>query len=166
MHTLTPYPDIMIAGLAWQVFTLVIFIGLALDFTVRTIRRTKQIGNDALDSRHAALRKSWQFKGFLVALSLATLLIFTRCVYRVAELSEGWDGHLIKIESYFIGLEGAIILAAVYLLNMFHPGVCFKEALETAPAQEDLEMSRGRTWYGRQKRASSDSSQEGAKEKH
>ena len=124
------------------------------------------MGDDAFDPRHAALRKSWQFRGFLVALTLSTLLIFTRCVYRVAELSEGWDGHLIKIESYFIGLEGAIILAAVYLLNLFHPGFCFKEALDTTPAQEDPEMSRGRTWYGRQKRTSSESSQVVAREKN
>jgi hypothetical protein len=153
----------MIAGLAWQVFTLLVFIILALDFTVRTIRRTKQIGNDAFDPRHAALRKSWQFQGFLIALTLSTLLIFTRCVYRVAELSEGWDGHLIKVQAYFIGLEGAVIVAAVLLLNLFHPGFCFKEALDTTSTCEGVEMSSGRTWYGRKRRTASESSQEDTK---
>lgn len=120
---------IMIAGLAFQVFTLLLFILLALDFALRTYKRIKNLGSQyALDQRHAKLRRSWTFRGFLVALTLSTLCIFTRCVYRVAELSEGWEGHLMLTQKYFIGLEGAVIVAAVLLLNLFHPGLCFKES--------------------------------------
>jgi hypothetical protein len=49
-------------------------------------------------------------------------------VYRVAELSQGWQGHLIKTQKYFIGLEGAIVAAGILSLNVFHPGICFQEA--------------------------------------
>ncbi|KAF2265332.1 RTA1-domain-containing protein [Lojkania enalia] len=120
--------NIMIAGLAAQVVTLFIFISLCTDFSIRTMRRIKQLGAEgALDPTHAKLRASWSFKGFLIALSFATLCIFTRCVYRVAELSEGWNGHLIKTQKYFIGLEGAVIVAGVLALNAFHPGLCFRE---------------------------------------
>ena len=48
-------------------------------------------------------------------------------MYRVAELSEGWQGHLIETQKYFIGLEGAIVSAAVLSLNAFHPGICLRE---------------------------------------
>jgi hypothetical protein len=137
----------MIAGLAFQVVTLLIFIILALDFATRTIGRIRKLGQDALDPRHAKLRDSWQFKGFLIALSLSTLCVFTRCVYRVAELSEGWSGHLIKTQRYFIGLEGAVIVAAVLLLNFFHPGLCFREALD---ARIEPKKSK-RTWYGKRR---------------
>jgi hypothetical protein len=124
--------NIMIAGLTVQVITLFIFITLATDFAVRTVRRTKQLGSqDALDQTHARLRASWAFKGFIIALSFATLCIFTRSVYRVAELSEGWNGHLIKTQKYFIGLEGAIVGTAVLALNAFHPGLCFREGYVT-----------------------------------
>ncbi|KAF2019773.1 putative sphingoid long-chain base transporter RSB1 [Aaosphaeria arxii CBS 175.79] len=124
--------NIMIAGLAVQVFTLLIFICLALDFSIRTFKRVRQLGAEgALDPTHAKLRQSWAFQGFLVALSFATLCIFTRSVYRVAELSEGWTGRLIKTQSYFIGLEGAIISAGVLALNFFHPGLCFREGYDT-----------------------------------
>ncbi|KAH9861427.1 hypothetical protein J1614_011173 [Plenodomus biglobosus] len=125
---------VMIAGLAFQVFTLLIFLLLALDFAIRTCRRISSDGAyAALDQRHAKLRSSWVFRGFLMALTISTLCIFTRCVYRVAELSEGWEGHLMLTQKYFIGLEGAVVIAAVLLLNMFHPGLCFKEApTETA----------------------------------
>ncbi|KAF2469265.1 putative RTA1 domain protein [Lindgomyces ingoldianus] len=123
--------NIMIAGLSIQVGTLAIFIALALDFSIRTTRRTRGLGaENALDPTHARLRQSWAFKGFLIALSFATLCIFTRSVYRVAELSEGWNGHLIKTQKYFIGLEGAIVGAAVLALNAFHPGLCFREGYQ------------------------------------
>ncbi|KAF2714405.1 RTA1-domain-containing protein [Pleomassaria siparia CBS 279.74] len=123
--------NIMIAGLSVQVITLLIFILLAGDFALRTYKRTKTLGSaEALDPKHARLRASWAFKGFVVALSFATLCIFTRSVYRVAELSEGWTGRLIKTQSYFIGLEGAIVGLAVLVLNMFHPGLCFREGYD------------------------------------
>lgn len=149
--------NIMIAGLAFQVLTLLIFIILALDFAARTTRRIRELGQDALDPRHAKLRSSWQFKGFIVALCLATLCVFTRCVYRVAELSEGWSGHLIKTQKYFIGLEGAVIVVAVLSLNFFHPGLCFREALDART--EPKEKGR-RTWYGKKRDAAGKHSSE------
>lgn len=124
--------NIMIAGLSVQVFTLFVFMLFAVDFAYRTIRRTRELGaQNALDPTHARLRSSWAFKGFLIALSFSTLCIFTRSVYRVAELSEGWTGHLIKTQKYFIGLEGAIVGLAVLALNAFHPGLCFREGYDT-----------------------------------
>ncbi|KAF2085492.1 putative sphingoid long-chain base transporter RSB1 [Saccharata proteae CBS 121410] len=126
-----PGDNIMVAGLAFQVLTLLIFIGLATDFAVRTFLRVRKMGEEeALDPAHARLRASWAFKGFLFALAFATLCIFTRSVYRVAELSEGWTGHLISTQKYFIGLEGALVSAAVLSLNFFHPGLCFREGYE------------------------------------
>lgn len=123
--------NIMIAGLAFQVATLFVFIVLATDFGLRTLKRVRTLGKEeALDQTHAQLRNSWPFKGFLIALAFATLCIFTRSVYRVAELSEGWNGHLIKTQRYFIGLEGAVVGAAVLSLNAFHPGLCFREGYE------------------------------------
>jgi hypothetical protein len=145
--------NIMIAGLSVQVFTLLVFMLLALDFANCTTHRIRQMGAyDALDRQHANLRKSWQFKGFLVALSLSTLCIFTRCVYRVAELSNGWDGYLMKKQNYFLGLEGAVVLVAVFLLNIFHPGFCFSESSHTSKtACTGSARSTGsvleRTWY-------------------
>ncbi|KAF1836383.1 RTA1-domain-containing protein [Decorospora gaudefroyi] len=120
--------NVMIAGLAFQVATLLFFILLASDFAWRTCRRQNNFGQTAVEHQRAKLRSSWSFKAFLGTLSLSTLLIFTRCVFRVAELSEGWGGHLAITQKYFIGLEGAVIIVAVILLNICHPGFCFKDA--------------------------------------
>lgn len=80
---------IMVAGLAFQVLTLAVFICLCIDFTFRTLKRMKTMGDTALDPTHARLRASVMFRSFVVALAFATLCIFIRSVYRVAELNEG-----------------------------------------------------------------------------
>jgi hypothetical protein len=134
---------IMQAGLAFQVLTLLVFIILSTDFALKTLRRYKQLGSgNAFDAAHHSLRKSRRFRWFLVALSFATLCIFTRSVYRVAELSEGWSGHLIKTQKYFIALEGAIVSVGILALNAFHPSFCFREG-------DEARTALGRTKAGR-----------------
>ncbi|KAI1417218.1 RTA1-domain-containing protein [Hypoxylon sp. FL1857] len=119
--------DIMLAGLAFQVFTLLVFMILSADFLINTQRRRRALGTAALDQdpEMVAVRGSWLFRGFLVALALSTVCIFWRSVFRVAELSRGWTGPLMKRQDLFIGFEGVMITVAVWALNIFHPSVCF-----------------------------------------
>ena len=120
--------NLMVAGIAFQVFTLGLFMALSLDFALTTLRRMKTLGADgALDPTHAKLRASGRFRGFVAALSLATLCIFVRSVYRVVELAQGWTGALMGNQKTFIGFEGAIVGLAMVVLNVWHPGWCFRE---------------------------------------
>jgi hypothetical protein len=150
---------LMLAGLSFQVFTLAVFITLSADFALKTWRRVVALGDaGALDPTHAKLRASRRFRGFLAALVFATLCIFTRSVYRVAELSEGWSGHLISTQRYFIGLEGAIVAAGVLALNAFHPAICFSEGDDKSAARGVAEAETktgGRNWVGKKRAAKS-----------
>jgi hypothetical protein len=121
----------MVAGLSFQVFTLLIFMILSIDFAIRTFRRYKAMGQDAFDQNpiFVKLREGWHFRGFVAALSLATICIFWRSVYRVAELSEGWTGNLIRHQWLFVGFEGVMVIVACFALNIFHPGITFREAM-------------------------------------
>jgi hypothetical protein len=121
----------MIAGLSFQVVTLLIFICLCADFALRTFRRYKSMGEDAFDQNpiFIQMRASWKFKGFVCALTLATICIFWRSVYRVAELSEGWTGNLIRHQWLFVGFEGVMVIVACLALNLFNPAFAFKEAM-------------------------------------
>ncbi|RFU32420.1 hypothetical protein B7463_g3943, partial [Scytalidium lignicola] len=123
--------DIMIVGLSVQVFTLLIFIILCLDFARRTYMRYKTLGDAAFDQNpaFAKLREGWRFKAFLIALALATICIFWRSVYRVAELSEGWTGSLIRKQWLFLGFEGVMVIVACLSLNVFNPALTFKEGM-------------------------------------
>jgi len=123
--------NIMVAGLAFQVFTLLIFMILCVDFAVRTRRRFKSLGQQAFDQNpiYISLRGSWRFKGFIGALTIATICIFWRSVYRVAELGEGWTGNLIRHQWLFVGFEGVMVIVACFALNLFNPAFAFKEAM-------------------------------------
>ncbi|XDG07452.1 hypothetical protein ABKA04_007067 [Annulohypoxylon sp. FPYF3050] len=120
--------NIMIAGLSFQVFTLLIFMLLSLDFFINVLRRRRALGSAAAfsqDPEVIAVRQSLMFKLFLIALAVSTICIFWRSVYRVAELSRGWSGPLMAKQNLFVGFEGVLITIAVWVLNIFHPAVCF-----------------------------------------
>ena len=130
--------NIMIAGLSFQVFSLLLFMMLCADYAWNIRKR-----NSELAPRSLELRNSFKFKAFQLcqfpllsqssgltlttqtALAVATLTIFVRSVYRVAELSQGFDGALANQEVSFMILEGVMILIAVLALTIFHPGVAF-----------------------------------------
>lgn len=122
----------MIAGLAFQVITIFGFIVATGDFALRTIRRRRALGESAFDQNPAVkkVRTSLLFKLFLGALALATLCILWRSAFRVAELSEGWEGPVMGDQGMFVGFEGVLIIIAVVVLNIFHPGFCMKPLLE------------------------------------
>ncbi|KAL9019144.1 MAG: hypothetical protein Q9185_003575 [Variospora sp. 1 TL-2023] len=90
--------NVSLAGLSFQVFTLLVFIALTFEYAWRWQRARKATGIKKPLSR--------TFKIFVVFLSAATTLILIRCIYRIDELSEGYSGPLIKNEGLFIGLEG------------------------------------------------------------
>lgn len=60
-----------------------------------------------------------------LGLTVATLAIFVRSIFRVAELREGFDGPLANDEVMFMILEGAMMVIATLCLTVLHPGYCF-----------------------------------------
>ncbi|KAJ5107714.1 RTA1-domain-containing protein [Penicillium angulare] len=55
-------------------------------------------------------------------MALSIVCIYIRSIYRTIELAQGWSGYLIAHEVYFIGLDGVMMIIAVQILNIFHPG--------------------------------------------
>lgn len=53
------------------------------------------------------------------------MTIFTRSVFRVAELKDGFNSDLANNEVAFMILEGVMIVIACICLTVFHPGYCF-----------------------------------------
>ncbi|KAL8947286.1 MAG: hypothetical protein Q9222_006414 [Ikaeria aurantiellina] len=90
--------DVSITGLAFQVFVICVFIALAIDYAWRYRKGQRVI------PRTIPLSK--KFKRFVLFLSISILFILIRCIYRIDELSDGYDGPLIHNEGLFIALEG------------------------------------------------------------
>lgn len=85
--------DVSLAGLSFQVFTLIVFIAIAVDYFVRFFRT------------HGRHTLNFRVKFFLSFLALSIVLILLRCAYRIDELSGGYSGPLFHIQGLFIGLE-------------------------------------------------------------
>lgn len=149
---IAPGNNIMIAGLAFQVFTLFAFIVLAVDFAIRTLRNQSKLDHDPV---LVTLRASLRFRLFLGALSLSTICIFWRCVFRVAELSDGWTGPIMKQQDLFVGFEGVMVVVAVLLLNVWHPNLCFR-GMEKYHKRSGVKNGSGATTPKRSSLPSSD----------
>ncbi|KAG6172342.1 hypothetical protein E4U11_004949 [Claviceps purpurea] len=105
--------NISLAGLALQVIVLTAFAAFFADYMIRYVRSSNRRSFD------------WRLQAFFGGLVTSTLLILARCAYRVAELKDGYDGHLIREEAPFIGLEGVLIVLAAVVLCFGHPGLVF-----------------------------------------
>jgi hypothetical protein len=105
--TTTPN-NILLAGLAFQAFTFLIFILLFALFAWRARRALFKVVR----------------KGFYLAFAAAVLLMYLRVCFRLAETAEGLFGKLNTHEVYFGCLEFAPVVVAIWLLAGWHPGRC------------------------------------------
>lgn len=160
--------NIMIAGLAFQVVSLALFMVLSVDFWLKvrraggdggSISELDRVKNRPLfrifpfgmlhrpSSRRLNLPSKTSKKAnepISPALALATITIFIRCVYRVAELQGGFAGKLANDEVVFMVFEGPMIMAAVIALTIFHPGPAFAGAWKAAKPISSGRRSRRR----------------------
>ena len=100
--------NILLGGLAYQVFAIGMFIILTGIFIFRA--RSKLRANGLVT--------------FIAAFSVATLMVYLRTVFRLAETAEGLCGELSTREVFFGTLEFAPIVIAVVLFAIWHPGRC------------------------------------------
>ncbi|KAH6663521.1 RTA1 like protein-domain-containing protein [Halenospora varia] len=127
---------LMLAGLIFQIVSLVLFAIACFDFAFRVrTHKSWKVPN------YRQLRRSTRFKGFLWAATISFWAIFVRCVYRVVELGSGWNNKLMREETPFIILESSFITIAVLVLIIFHPGFAFHNKFNTL--QENAEHFQG-----------------------
>ena len=89
------------AGIVFQVFTLMIFALLSGEYFWNVWQRRAELSPSSL-----LVRGGLRFRLFLSALVLAYLSIFTRCVYRIAEMAKGWSNPIMQDQTDFIALDG------------------------------------------------------------
>lgn len=112
--------DLMIAGIVWQVVSLLAFGYFLCEYAFRTWGRRNE-----LSPHGTTIFRSTKFRLFICGVILAYLTIFVRCVYRIPELTGGWGSPMMRNEVEFIVLEGVMIVLAVMTLTACHPGYCF-----------------------------------------
>ena len=109
--------NILLAGLAIQSFSFTVFL------TILTMFRVA-LASDA-NLKYTVRTKDQ----FISALAIASLLIYLRTLFRLAETAEGLFGSISTNEVLFGTLEFAPVVLAVWILAFWHPG-------RWAPAQD------------------------------
>lgn len=99
---------ILLGGLAYQVLATGVFVVVAAAVLARSRRLV------------AAARLS----PFCLVFAAATLLVYLRTAFRLAETAQGLYGELQTREVWFACLEFAPVVLAVLLLALWHPARC------------------------------------------
>jgi hypothetical protein len=102
---------IMVGGIIFQLISITLFVVLAADFVFRVSKQKPQAFHR---------NKPLLLLGGATVLSL--LLIYIRSVYRTIELLHGWTSSTMRNEKLLIGLDGAMMVPAVMIYNLLHPG--------------------------------------------
>ncbi len=119
--------NIAIAGIIMQVVTLAIFAALGAIFFLRRHLALRK-GVPAKEETPASLQlQTMRFKLFAGGVVIAFLAIFTRCVYRIAEMLGGWGNPLMQDQAEFIALDSVMCSVAAVAMTLFHPGFCFPQ---------------------------------------
>ncbi|UPK93262.1 hypothetical protein LCI18_004197 [Fusarium solani-melongenae] len=129
--------SMLIAGVVFQMANMVFCGGLMLLYIWRRRRAIKN-GSARLQSSageagptedptgaihtRASDKKT---KTFVYVITVAYIAIIIRCIYRIPEMEMGWGSDLMQNETTFMILDGAMILASVWLLTIFHPHFYF-----------------------------------------
>ncbi|KAJ6553686.1 RTA1 like protein-domain-containing protein [Mycena vulgaris] len=108
---------IMLAGIVFQFVAIITYSALAADFLRRYI---KDLPLRADPNERGVL--DGNLKTMIAALMFSTLVLFIRSIYRIIELSTGWNGRIIETEVYFNVLDGGMVILAIFTINFAHPG--------------------------------------------
>ncbi|KAJ4009691.1 hypothetical protein NW766_008812 [Fusarium irregulare] len=120
--------DISLAGLIFQVVTLICFCALFIDYVIKA---SKSSSRGRLDKPIVT---------FLAFLFASTIFILIRCGYRIAELGQGYFSALFRDEDLYIALESCMMCIAVLLLNAGHPGYAFRKRQEFSEKNQDQDL--------------------------
>lgn len=113
------YNHILLAGLAFQVFSFAVFLAV-LTWTLVKVRKSLR-RTDAT---------------FVIGLVVATLAVYMRTCFRLAETAEGLLQDLSTHEVFFGCLEFAPIVLAVFIFVYYHPGRWLRSSVRDEKARQ------------------------------
>ncbi|PRP73191.1 RTA1 domain protein [Planoprotostelium fungivorum] len=112
---------IMLGGIVFQLVSMTLFVIFAADFAIKLLAAMKTGACDLSSQQKSDLKR------IAVPVIISSVALYVRGVYRVIELSEGWNGPIISTESYFVVLDGLMMVIAQGVFNIVHPAKTLKE---------------------------------------
>lgn len=102
--------NILLAGLAIQSFSFTVFLVVLTLFRLALLKDPER--------KSSVKTKNW----FISALALASVLVYLRTLFRLAETAEGLFSYLSIHEVFFGTLEFTPVVIAVGIMAVWHPG--------------------------------------------
>lgn len=124
-----PGTHFLVAGIGLQLVSMTAF---SVCFIVYLVR-----------SRKAPMPKNEKLVVYSMTLSL--VCVYIRSAYRVVELSEGWKGYLITHERYFVALDAAMMVIAVWSFVGLDPVLLLKGDNKNASSGQEVETPTSAT---------------------
>ncbi|KAJ7607936.1 RTA1-domain-containing protein [Roridomyces roridus] len=124
--------NVMLRGIIFQLVVIIVFSALGADFFLH-YQHDRPVRQITATSRRGVLTP--KLKIMLSALVFSCVTLFIRSIYRIIELSGGWEGRIIHTEVYFNVLDGGMVTLALWTMDFAHPGLFL--------VQRECEMSDG-----------------------
>ncbi|KAJ7664512.1 RTA1 like protein [Mycena polygramma] len=112
---------IMLGGIIFQFVAIIVYTACAIDF-LRNYNGSRPVREVQLSAR-VEHPMDPQVKQMIYALAFSTFVLLVRSVYRIIELATGWHGKIIETEIYFNVFDGAMVVLAIFTINIAHPGL-------------------------------------------
>ncbi|KAG8715491.1 hypothetical protein FRC11_003797 [Ceratobasidium sp. 423] len=124
---------IMVGGIIFQMVAITVYTLLAAEFLLRYHfdRPVRSIVSSDSETARSKPQLDTRITLMIVGLSISTLFIYIRSIYRTIELLDGWTGPIITNQLYFDVLDGMPIVVAMYAINIFHPGFLLDHRVKT-----------------------------------
>ncbi|KAJ7044526.1 RTA1-domain-containing protein [Mycena alexandri] len=134
---------IFLAGIVLQFASFLTFTCIFFVFIMRV--RSQEPETWAMDSA-----KKWHqdWRALAGAMCFSFVGILIRSVYRVAELSQGYNGHLATTEAFFYGLDTLPLFIAISVYVFFWPGRFIGDGtppMAAAPVQKEASIDSNPT---------------------
>ncbi|KAJ7692474.1 RTA1 like protein-domain-containing protein [Mycena rosella] len=117
--------NIMLGGIVFQFVAIIAYAGCAADF-LRRWKADKPVREVPAYDREMRTAMDPRVKLLIWALTFSTFVLFIRSIYRIVELSTGWNGVVIQTQVYFNVFDGGMVVLALYTINIAHPGLLLR----------------------------------------
>lgn len=125
--------DIALGGTTFQLVAIFVYCALAAEFLVRYTR--DQPVRQSFPSLEKGIRGTMgkRLRRMLQAMAIMTILIIIRTIYRLIEFKDGFHGKVISTQWLFNVFDGVMIVLAMFILNIFHPGIYMRDDYTAVP---------------------------------
>ncbi|KAI0255342.1 RTA1-domain-containing protein [Lactifluus subvellereus] len=118
--------DIALGGTVFQLVAIIVYCALAAEFITRYTRDRPMRSTHVPGGAFRGI-VDIRLRRMLYAMSVMTIFIVIRTIYRTVEFVNGWNGKVISTQWLFNVFDGTMITLAMLTLNAFHPGVLMQE---------------------------------------